>query len=119
MSQSNSQHSSQPSYFPEESKEYIVEIPAQAKYLHKDKNPSGFDPIESIQLEGLAYRHVSSGKTPVWVTLTLWFLLGMPLFAIVIPLLGEGFLVALPYLLIGIAISTITWRGVKAKLNSK
>ena len=116
MTQPHDQHTS---YFPKESKDYVVEVPAQTKYIHKSKNPSGLTPMESIELEGQAYRQVSSGRSPWWVTFTIWFLLGFPLFLIVIPLLGENFMVILPYLIGGIAISLITYRGIQAKLQNR
>lgn len=119
MTEPTNRTQSQSQYFPEESKDYIVEVPAQAKYIHQSRNPSGMTPMESIQLEGQAYRQISSGRAPWWVTITLWFLLGFPLFLVIIPLLGEGFLTLIPLLLIGIFISVITWRGIQAKRRAK
>lgn len=126
MNQSNDPNSFQTTYFPEESQDYVFEVPAQAKYIHKSRNPSGFTPMETVQLEGQAYRQVSSGRSPWWVLFTLFFLLGIPLFLFaiplflaLIPLLGVGSLGLLPYLIGGLVVSLILGRGIWAKLHAK
>jgi hypothetical protein len=46
---------------------FIVEVPLEAKMPKPDRLPSGYDPIQSIGLEGRAFRSLAGGRIPWWV----------------------------------------------------
>ena len=73
-----------------------------------------------IHLEGQAYRQLAAGRAPWWVLFGLWFLLGMPLFLVLLPvMISTSVWSLIPYILIGVIVTLITFRGIHAKLQSR
>lgn len=67
--------------FPKPSNEYskqFIEIPPSHPFQNPEKIYSGFEPLESIGLEGSAYRNLSKGNAPRWVMWSSWLFLGFP-----------------------------------------
>jgi hypothetical protein len=95
----------------------FVEIPAETKNPYPEKLPSGYDPIQSIRLEGRAFRGLAGGKIPWWVLITGWVLFGgLALLSLRLSI-GAGFSVRRPLLFFnGILLIAILWRGTAAKL---
>jgi hypothetical protein len=90
----------------------FVEIPAETKTPYPEKVPSGYDPIQSIRLEGRAFRGLAGGRIPWWVLITGWVLFGgLALLAI-----GAGFSAHRPLLFFNGILIVILWRGTAAKL---
>ena len=80
------------------------------------KTPTGFDPMERIDLEGQAYRGLSGGGAPWWVIITGWCVFGLPLVGMVVLALVTGdfaLFAAAPFAMIAFVILA---RGTKAKL---
>jgi hypothetical protein len=94
----------------------FVEIPAETKNPYPEKLPSGYDPIQSIRLEGRAFRGLAGGRIPWWVLITGWVIFGGLALLSLSLAIGSGFSARSPLLLLnGIPIA-ILWRGTAAKL---
>jgi hypothetical protein len=95
----------------------IVEIPLESKMPYPDRLPSGFDPIQSIGLEGRAFRGLAGGRIPWWVLITGWVIFGgfalltlnLAMTSGVFPILLILFINAIPIV--------ILWRGTAAKFT--
>ena len=75
--------------------------------------------MEHIHLEGRAFRQVSAGRSPWWVIFTLWFLLGFPIFLVLLPLVTTAsFWSFIPFLIFGGLITLIIIRGIRAKMKA-
>lgn len=132
--------------YPPNPDDYVFEVPAQPAYQHQPKIPSGFTPMEHIQLEGMMFKAISKGNCPWIIIFALWFLLGVGIFLVLIPLVGELLIFAtrelgqilngsfngesFSYLLtlgqslifpgvIFAGVLVITWRGFIAKFRQK
>ena len=95
----------------------IVEIPLESKMPYPDRLPSGFDPIQSIGLEGRAFRGVAGGRIPWWILITGWIIFGgfaLLTLSLAIP---SGVLSSLPLLFINSIPIVILWRGTAAKFK--
>jgi hypothetical protein len=107
-------------YLPERKSEkdkLFVEIPAETKSPYPEKVPSGYDPIQSIKLEGRAFSGLAGGRIPWWVLITGWVIFGSLALLSLGLAIPSGFLASLPLLFInGIPIA-ILWRGTTAKLS--
>ncbi|WP_413167030.1 hypothetical protein ACL6C3_10060 [Capilliphycus salinus ALCB114379] len=57
----------------------FIEIPSSPPLQHPPKISSGFEPLESIHLEGETYRNLSRGHAPRWVMYSSWVVLGLPI----------------------------------------
>lgn len=96
---------------------YIIEIPLESKMPKPDRLPSGFDPIQSIGLEGRAFRGVAGGRIPWWVLITGWIIFGGFGLLTLSLAITSGFLSSLPFLLINSIPIVILWRGTAAKFT--
>lgn len=97
----------------------IVEIPAESKMPYPDRLPSGFDPVQSIGLEGRAFRGLSGGRIPWWILMTGWVFFGSFSLLTLSLVITSGFLASLPLLLINSLPMIILWRGTAAKISNR
>jgi hypothetical protein len=97
---------------------FILEIPLESKMPKPDRLPSGFDPIQSIGLEGRAFRGLAGGRMPWWVLITGWIIFGGFALLSLSLAITSGFLSSLPLLLINIIPILILWRGTAAKFTA-
>ncbi|HEY9826752.1 MAG TPA: hypothetical protein V6D19_15020 [Stenomitos sp.] len=97
---------------------YIVEVPLEARMPKPERLPSGFEPIQSIGLEGQAFRGLAGGRVPWWILITGWVIFGgWALFAIGLVITSSAFLSGLPLLFISGVPILILWRGTAAKFK--
>jgi hypothetical protein len=95
----------------------IVEIPLESKMPYPDRLPSGFDPIQSIGLEGRAFRGLAGGRIPWWILITGWIIFGGCALLTLSLVITSGFLSSLPLLVINSIPIVILWRGTAAKFT--
>jgi hypothetical protein len=93
----------------------IVEIPLESKMPYPDRLPSGFDPMQSIGLEGRAFRGLAGGRIPWWVLITGWIIFGGFGLLTLTLAITSGILSSLPLILINGIPIVILWRGTAAK----
>ncbi len=93
----------------------FVEIPPPLPPVI-EKTPTGFSPMERIELEGQAYRGLASGHIPWWVMISGWVIFGLPCVAALIMAVVMGELGILGVVAPFIVIFWIMWRGTQAKL---
>ena len=55
-----------------------VNIPPELPNPYPDILPSGFEPMEAIQLRGHTYRNLATGVIPWWIIITSWIVEGIP-----------------------------------------
>ncbi|NEP09434.1 MAG: hypothetical protein F6K14_04185 [Symploca sp. SIO2C1] len=55
-----------------------VNIPPELPNPYPDILPSGFEPMEVIQLRGRTYRNLATGRIPWWIIITSWLFEGIP-----------------------------------------
>jgi hypothetical protein len=96
---------------------FIVEVPLEAKMPKPDRLPSGFDPIQSIGLEGRAFRGLAGGRIPWWVLITGWIIFGGFAFLTLSLVLQSGVLPNFLILLVNAIPIVILWRGTAAKFT--
>ena len=96
---------------------YIIEIPLESKMPKPDRLPSGFDPIQSIGLEGRAFRGLAGGRIPWWVLITGWIIFGGFALLTLSLSITSGFLSSFSLLLINSIPILILWRGTAAKFT--
>jgi hypothetical protein len=97
-----------------------IGIPAQQTSIQPDRIPSGYDPMEEIQLRGQAYRRLASGQIPGWVLITGWIIFGS--FALIMThqaIMSSSFAVWFIWAIALIIPLLILWRGTKAKAASR
>jgi hypothetical protein len=95
----------------------IVEIPLESKIPYPDRLPSGFDPMQSIDLEGRAYRGLAGGRIPWWILITGWIIFGGFALLTLSLVIESGVLSSLPLLFINFIPIVILWRGTAAKIK--
>jgi hypothetical protein len=95
----------------------IVEIPLESKMPYPDRLPSGFDPIQSIGLEGRAFRGLAGGRIPWWILITGWIIFGGFALLTLSLAITSGILSSLPLLFINSIPILILWRGTAAKFK--
>jgi hypothetical protein len=93
----------------------IVEIPLESKMPYPDRLPSGFDPMQSIGLEGGAFRGLARGRIPWWVLITGWMIFGGFGLLTLTLAITSSILSSLPLILINGIPLVILWRGTAAK----
>ncbi|WP_404790439.1 hypothetical protein [Altericista sp. CCNU0014] len=96
---------------------FIVEIPLESKTPNPDRLPSGFDLIQSIGLEGRAFRGIAGGRIPWWILITGWVIFGGFALLTLSLSITSGVLSSLPFLLINGIPIVILWRGTAAKFT--
>jgi hypothetical protein len=96
---------------------FIVEIPLELKMPKPDRLPSGFDPIQSIGLEGRAFRGLAGGRIPWWILITGWIIFGGFALLTLSLAITSGVLSSLPLLVINGIPIVILWRGTAAKFT--
>jgi hypothetical protein len=95
----------------------IVEIPLESKMPYPDRLPSGFDPMQSIGLEGRAFRGLAGGRIPWWVLITGWIIFGGFGLLTLTLAITSGIVSSLPLILINGIPIVILWRGTAAKFK--
>ena len=84
-----------------------------------EKHPSGYSPMERIELQGQAYRGLASGQMPWWVIVSGWVIFGLPCLMMTVVAVTSGE----PFVLIASAMPLIVlwimWRGTRAKLTQQ
>jgi hypothetical protein len=95
----------------------IVEIPLESKMPYPDRLPSGFDPIQSIGLEGRAFRGLAGGRIPWWVLITGWVIFGGFALLTLSLAMTSGVFPNLLILFINAIPIVILWRGTAAKFT--
>lgn len=93
----------------------IVEIPIESKFPYPDRLPSGYDPVQSIGLEGRAFRGLAGGRMPWWILITGWIIFGGFALLTLSLAITSGFLSSLPLLILNGLPIAILWRGTAAK----
>jgi hypothetical protein len=96
---------------------FIVEIPLESKMPKPDRLPSGFDPIQSIGLEGRAFRGLAGGRIPWWVLITGWIIFGSFALLTLSLAITSGVISSLLILFINGIPIVILWRGTAAKFT--
>lgn len=100
-----------------EKERLFVEIPATLKRPYPERLPSGYDPIQSIRLEGRAFRGLAEGRIPWWVLISGWaFFGGMALLWISLGINVRSTAIFFP-LLSSTLLLIILWRGTTAKIS--
>lgn len=105
--------------------QFIYEVPSEAEPPLQEIIPSGYEPMQNIQLEGKAYRGLAAGKTRWWVLMTGWMVFGGVAFAVLIPIVSlilESSVMSImliPILFFAFVPLIILWRGTNAKLSIK
>jgi hypothetical protein len=94
----------------------IVEVPIEAKMPYPDKLPSGYDPVQSIGLEGRAFRGLAGGRMPWWILATGWFFFGGFAALALSSAIASGLVSSIPLLLVSSLPLAILWRGTAAKI---
>ncbi len=95
----------------------IVEIPIESRMPYPDRLPSGYDPVQSIGLEGRAFRGLSGGIIPWWILITGCVIFGGFALLTLGLAISSGFLSNLPLLLLNSLPIIILWRGTAAKIS--
>jgi hypothetical protein len=96
---------------------FVIEIPLESKMPKPDRLPSGFDPIQSIGLEGRAFRGLAGGRIPWWVLITGWIIFGGFALLTLTLAITSGILSSLPLIVINGIPIIILWRGTAAKFK--
>lgn len=95
----------------------FVDVPTETKTPYQDRLPSGYDPMQSISLEGRAYRGLAGGRIPWWILISGWVLFGGFALLTVSLTIASGFFGALPILFFNGILIAILWRGTTAKFT--
>jgi hypothetical protein len=107
-------------YLPEpkaEKDRLFVDVPTETKTPYQDRLPSGYDPMQSISLEGRAYRGLAGGRIPWWILISGWVLFGGFALLTVSLTIASGSFGALPLLFFNGILIAILWRGTAAKIS--
>ncbi len=94
-----------------------VEIPAEQP-IAAERIPSGFDPMNEIQLRGQAYRGLASGRIPWWILISGWFVFGGIAALLLHAAIASKSLTVWIFLIIMVIPLVILWRGTIAKLSN-
>ena len=102
-----------------ENEKIVVDVPVTTGFPEQERIPSGYEPMEVIQLQGITYRRLAGGSIPWWVLISGWIFYGVPiLVGLFIAIAADGLLAPL-ILLAGAIRLIILWRGTAAKLSLK
>jgi hypothetical protein len=105
-------------------RETPIQLEKSFKYIDIPKQPSGFTPMSEIELEGVIYRNLASGKAPLWMTITCCFLYGCFIFTalgFILSVSVSGTILTvtrlIAVLLFTIPVFISCWRGMRAKIS--
>lgn len=94
---------------------FLVEIPAEQKSVYDERIPSGYNPMEEIELRGRAFRGLAGGRIPWWVLISGWIIFGSFALVSFYAVVTSLSLAALIPLAIATIPLLILWRGTTAK----
>ncbi|MEO0406489.1 MAG: hypothetical protein AAF289_03965 [Cyanobacteria bacterium P01_A01_bin.135] len=104
---------------PQNSNDYVIDIPAQHPLVYPEKVPSGYDPMGDIALRGRVCRRIASGEVPWWLLTGGWFLVGCGAAVVLSLVISSGDVAVLLLLLTPAYITVILWRGTHRRLKRR